>query len=51
MRTTGRIVGSGKVTIPKTIRDELGLEHGDVVEFDVRTIKGEQDEERTGTTV
>lgn len=38
MRTTRRIVGSGKVSIPKVIRDELDVEDGDLVEIDVRTV-------------
>lgn len=39
MRTTRRIVGNGKVTIPKTIRDELGVDDGDLVELEIRTIR------------
>lgn len=35
MRATVRLTVDGKVTIPKTIRDELGLEHGDTVEIEV----------------
>lgn len=37
MRATVRMLESGKVTIPKPIRDELALEEGDVVSVDVWT--------------
>ncbi|MFW6153139.1 MAG: AbrB/MazE/SpoVT family DNA-binding domain-containing protein [Halobacteriota archaeon] len=35
MRASVRVYNGGKVTIPKTIRDELGIEEGDAVEIDV----------------
>jgi len=35
MRTTVKISSQGKVTIPKQIRDEMGLEKGDMVELQV----------------
>lgn len=41
MRTTMKIVGNGKVTIPKIVRDELDLGQGDIVELDVRPVKRE----------
>jgi AbrB family looped-hinge helix DNA binding protein len=31
-----RITSKGQVTLPKAVRDALGLEQGSVVEFDVR---------------
>ncbi len=42
-----RIVGKGKVTVPKNVRDLLGLQEGDLAEFTaVRKIGG--DVGRTG---
>ena len=41
MRTTARLINQGKVTIPATIRDELDVEDGDIVEIDVRRVEGE----------
>lgn len=39
MRTTARIIGDGKVTIPKTIRDELEVSDGELVELDIRPVE------------
>ncbi|WP_431357874.1 AbrB/MazE/SpoVT family DNA-binding domain-containing protein [Halobaculum rarum] len=39
MRTTARVVDSGKITIPVEIRDGLGIEEGSLVELDVRPIQ------------
>jgi len=38
MRSVKRIVGDGKITIPKEIRDELDVSEGDVVTIDVRPV-------------
>lgn len=35
METTAKITTKGQVTIPKTVRDELGLHEGDSVVFRV----------------
>ena len=39
MRTTARLINQGKVTIPATIRNELDVEDGDLVELDVRPVE------------
>jgi len=36
MRATVKVFNRGKVTIPATIREELDIEEGDVVEIDVK---------------
>lgn len=33
---TSRVTSKGRITIPKAVRDALGVEAGDRVEFDVR---------------
>ncbi|MHB9285954.1 AbrB/MazE/SpoVT family DNA-binding domain-containing protein [Halobacteriales archaeon Cl-PHB] len=38
MRYTGRLINSGKVTIPSHIRDALGVEDGDYVEISIETV-------------
>lgn len=38
MRTTARLIANGKVTVPSQIRNELGVEDGDLVEIDVRPV-------------
>lgn len=35
MRFTKRVAGEGHVTVPATVRDVLGIDAGDVVEFEV----------------
>lgn len=41
MRSTVPVSDGGKVTIPKVIRERLGIQSGDVVEIKVRTVEGE----------
>lgn len=36
METTARMTSKGQITVPKAVRDALGLETGDVVYFRVR---------------
>ncbi|WP_420841105.1 AbrB/MazE/SpoVT family DNA-binding domain-containing protein [Halorutilus salinus] len=38
MRSTVRVNTNGRVVVPSHVRDELGVEHGDLVEIDVRPI-------------
>jgi len=38
MRATVRLNTNGRVVIPHAIREELGVEHGDVVEIDVSPV-------------
>jgi len=38
MRTTTKLLRDGRVTVPKPVRETLELEHGDVVEVEVRRI-------------
>lgn len=40
MRTTMRLINNGKITIPSHIRDEYGLEDGDLVEADITPVPG-----------
>jgi len=37
VRATVNVIDGGKVTIPKPIRDELGIEQGDTVEIEVKS--------------
>lgn len=39
MRTTAKIVGGGKVTVPAPIRDALDVDDGDLVEIDVKPVE------------
>lgn len=41
MRTTQKILNGGKVTIPKVVREELGVGEGDVVEIEVRGVNSD----------
>lgn len=43
MRSTVRLFANGKATVPAPIRDEFGLEDGDLVEIDVRPVEGPAD--------
>lgn len=38
MRTTVKVGAQYKITIPKTIREEMELEEGDAVEIDVSKV-------------
>lgn len=38
MRTTVKVGAQYKITIPKTVREEMDLEEGDVVEIEVTTV-------------
>jgi AbrB family looped-hinge helix DNA binding protein len=38
MRTTVRLIESGRITIPAQVRAELGVEPGDLVEIDVHSV-------------
>lgn len=38
MRATTRLLADGRITLPSIVRDEMELEHGDVVEVQVRKI-------------
>lgn len=40
MRTTVRTFNNGKVTVPVQIRDELGIQDGDLVEIEVSLVGG-----------
>lgn len=39
MKSTVRLFANGKATVPAPIRDELGLEDGDLVEIDIRPVE------------
>ena len=39
MKSTARVLKNGRVTVPKPVRETLELEHGDVVEVEVRPVK------------
>lgn len=41
MKTTATITSKGQVTVPKPIREALGVRAGDVIEFEVRRGKVE----------
>jgi len=41
MRTTAYVLKSGRVTIDESVRDVLGLEHGDIVEVEVTPLEEE----------
>jgi AbrB family looped-hinge helix DNA binding protein len=41
MRTTQKILNGGKVTIPKVIREELGVGEGDVIEVEITQVSGD----------
>lgn len=43
-RVPARILERGRVTIPKDVRDDLGLEHGDRVWLEVEPVEGNPDE-------
>jgi len=43
MRTTQKILNGGKVTIPKVIRKELGVEEGDVVEVEFTEVHADDE--------
>ena len=43
MRTTMRLFSNGKVTVPAPVRNELGVEDGDLVEIDVRPVSETED--------
>lgn len=38
MRTTQKLFGGGKVTVPKDIREALSVEDGDLVELDIQKV-------------
>jgi len=38
MRDTVRLLKDGRVTVDHRIRDELGVEHGDLVEIEVEPV-------------
>jgi AbrB family looped-hinge helix DNA binding protein len=38
MRTTAQLINNGKVTVPAHIREALGVEDGDYVEIDVKSV-------------
>lgn len=37
-KATARVLAEGRVTIPATVREALGIEHGDYVEVDVEPL-------------
>ena len=39
MKGTAQVLREGRITLPKTVRQELGLEHGDFVIIDVQTVE------------
>lgn len=39
----GKVISEGRVTIPKEIRDLLGIHNGDFVELEVKDIKKSQE--------
>jgi bifunctional DNA-binding transcriptional regulator/antitoxin component of YhaV-PrlF toxin-antitoxin module len=41
MRATTRLLADGRITLPSIVRDEMELEHGDVVEVEVHRIEKE----------
>lgn len=45
MKTTQKIISAHRVTIPRTIREELGVAEGDVVELDIRPVEGGESRE------
>lgn len=50
MRTTARIVADGRITLPQSIRDALGLQEGDIVAIDVHPVDqtfGQTDESQS----
>jgi AbrB family looped-hinge helix DNA binding protein len=44
MRSTRRLFGSGKVTIPAHIREKYGLSDGDYVEIKINPVEEGEDE-------
>lgn len=42
MRTTTKIRQRGRVTVPQPIREELGLDEGDIVEIEIRPVGGSE---------
>jgi AbrB family looped-hinge helix DNA binding protein len=43
--TVVRVFSGGKVTIPKSIRDAMRLQDGDLVEITIRIVEEDQDRE------
>lgn len=42
MRTIAKVLKEGRVTLDKNLRDTLGIDHGDVVEVEVKSVEGEK---------
>lgn len=40
MRGTVRLNSDGRVVVPHPIRNEMGLEHGDLIEIEVTPVEG-----------
>ncbi|WP_409025325.1 AbrB/MazE/SpoVT family DNA-binding domain-containing protein [Halalkalicoccus salilacus] len=38
MKGTAQVLREGRITLPKSVRQELGLERGDFVIIDVRSV-------------
>lgn len=41
MKATTKILRNGRITVPYTVRETLELEHGDVVEVEVKPVEGD----------